>query len=463
MKRKGFTLIELLAVIVVLAIIALIATPIVMNTIKNAKKGAAERTADNYIKQVETTIAEKKLENNPLADGPYTIDSNGNLTGNGLTESVTIDMSGTKPNGGTVTIANGLVSKEGTTMTVGDYNVVYSEGMCTASKVETYKITYNLTNVSGNNSASITNVEVKSLTFTANTGYQLPESVTVTGATSIWDKKTGTLIISKVTGNVTVTITGEELKVTKTYKNGEAVYFNVDNGTKCTSSEAVSTTGTKSGCMKFYAFNDNGGDTVNLLLDHNTTALVAWNRKYKNDSGSIINAKGPKELLDKLKSDTSSWKGTITPSNYTMDQTGETSNAKYTIDYSGYKARLITAKEIAKITGNTSWNEKVAANSSWYYFDTNTTTASDTCKKENTSGCSYGWLYDRTSTSCTYRGCLNNSDQETYGYWTASSCAFYSDRAWFVYFDSSVGSGGVKFSNVYGVRPVITVLRSKLS
>ena len=34
MKKKGFTLIELLAVIVVLAIIALIATPIVMNVIK---------------------------------------------------------------------------------------------------------------------------------------------------------------------------------------------------------------------------------------------------------------------------------------------------------------------------------------------------------------------------------------------------------------------------------------------
>ena len=126
-NKKGFTLIELLAVIVVLAIIALIATPIVMNTIKNAKKGAAERTADNYIKQIETTIAEKKLENNPLTDGPYTIDENGNLTGNGLTESVTIDMSGTKPSGGTVKISNGLVSKEETTMTVGDYDVKYNQ------------------------------------------------------------------------------------------------------------------------------------------------------------------------------------------------------------------------------------------------------------------------------------------------------------------------------------------------
>ena len=127
MKRKGFTLIELLAVIVVLAIIALIATPIVMNTIKNAKKGAAERTADNYIKQVETTIAEKKLENNPLADGTYTIDSNGNITGNGLTESVTIDMNGTKPSEGTVTISNGGVSQLETTMTVGDYDVKYNQ------------------------------------------------------------------------------------------------------------------------------------------------------------------------------------------------------------------------------------------------------------------------------------------------------------------------------------------------
>ena len=135
MKRKGFTLIELLAVIVVLAIIALIATPIVMNTIKNAKKGAAERTADNYIKQVETTIAEKKLENNPLTDGSYTIDENGNLTGNGLTESVTIDMSGTKPSGGTVKISNGLVSKEGTKLVVGDYNVKYKDDKLTASEL----------------------------------------------------------------------------------------------------------------------------------------------------------------------------------------------------------------------------------------------------------------------------------------------------------------------------------------
>ena len=138
MKRKGFTLIELLAVIVVLAIIALIATPIVMNTIKNAKKGAAERTADNYIKQVETAVAEAKLENKSVPNGTYDIDGNGNLTGAGLPDGkLEIDMSGTKPSGGTVTIKNGEVSKDGTKLVVGDYNVKYKDDKLTAS--EPYK------------------------------------------------------------------------------------------------------------------------------------------------------------------------------------------------------------------------------------------------------------------------------------------------------------------------------------
>ena len=39
-KNNGFTLIELLAVIVILAVIALIATPLVLNIIERAEKGA---------------------------------------------------------------------------------------------------------------------------------------------------------------------------------------------------------------------------------------------------------------------------------------------------------------------------------------------------------------------------------------------------------------------------------------
>lgn len=52
-KQKGFTLIELLAVIVILAIIALIATPMIMGVIDSAKKGAAEDATYGYIESVE--------------------------------------------------------------------------------------------------------------------------------------------------------------------------------------------------------------------------------------------------------------------------------------------------------------------------------------------------------------------------------------------------------------------------
>ena len=62
MNKKGFTLIELLAVIVVLAIIALIATPIVMNTIADAQEGANERSVEGYMKAWEAKYYAEWLE-----------------------------------------------------------------------------------------------------------------------------------------------------------------------------------------------------------------------------------------------------------------------------------------------------------------------------------------------------------------------------------------------------------------
>ena len=51
MKNKGFTLIELLAVIVILAIIALIATPIILGIINDAREQSKQRTAELVAKE----------------------------------------------------------------------------------------------------------------------------------------------------------------------------------------------------------------------------------------------------------------------------------------------------------------------------------------------------------------------------------------------------------------------------
>ena len=77
---------------------------------------------------METAEAEAKLENKSVPNGTYDIDGNGNLTGAGLPDcKLEINMSGNKPTSGTVTIKNGGVSQNETTMVVGDYEVKYNQ------------------------------------------------------------------------------------------------------------------------------------------------------------------------------------------------------------------------------------------------------------------------------------------------------------------------------------------------
>ncbi len=61
-RKKGFTLIELIAVLVIMAIIALIVTPLVMSIIKKAKISARKRSVDAYGRSVELAIASYLLD-----------------------------------------------------------------------------------------------------------------------------------------------------------------------------------------------------------------------------------------------------------------------------------------------------------------------------------------------------------------------------------------------------------------
>ena len=71
MKEKGFTLIELLAVIVILAIIALIATPIILNIIDNTKEQSAKRSIDMYANAVENAVAQYQLNEGKSISGTF--------------------------------------------------------------------------------------------------------------------------------------------------------------------------------------------------------------------------------------------------------------------------------------------------------------------------------------------------------------------------------------------------------
>ena len=256
------------------------------------------------------------------------------------------------------------------------------------------------------------------------------------------------------------------------YEDGHILYFDVINGTKCTNYhednsitaynglESTKTTDNQNSCLKFYAFNDKvENNTLNLLLDHNITAPSYW--AEDNFMGS--NTNGPTTILPKLKSLTSSWSGVEIIDNYTVAQEGY---GNYTILYKdeNYKARLITANEVAEIVKMSDFDEVTYKQN--FYFDSLNNTESDACKKNSTTGCSYGWLYDRTKTDCTTYGCLNNGDAEEAtiydGYWTGTSTFGSTNCAWGVDPDGSLSYHRVYTSGGAYLRPVIEVLKTKL-
>ena len=323
-KNKGFTLVELLAVIVILALIALIATPIILNVINDAKKQAAKDSAYGYMDAVEKYIVSSELEDKSIQDGRYSVEE--------LNKKISVK--GSTPDNGTIKIKS---------KTVKSYDI-------------------------GIDGYAVSNGEVK------------------------------------------------KVSTTKSFKNGTAVYYNPETETKCKSSEAVSTTGKNSGCMKWYVFNDKEGNaTVNVILDHNTTANVVYNSTGNNSE--------MKEVADALKIDTKDWKNT---------------------------ARLITANEIAKITEKTGFDAS-KKNQDWFCLDTNQPDTTSYCAKAQGKS-KYAWLFDYTY-ECTNYGC-NTSDLSTWGYWTSTS-------SWHVSRFGHLSNTNANYADS-GVRPVITISKSNI-
>ena len=101
MNKKGFTLIELLAVIVILAIIALIATPVIMNAIGSAKQKAFLDSAYGLVKAAELSSAKQVNEQEDNGYMVFTFNNGVLSSGN---SNVNLDYKGSTPQDGIIIV-----------------------------------------------------------------------------------------------------------------------------------------------------------------------------------------------------------------------------------------------------------------------------------------------------------------------------------------------------------------------
>ena len=140
MKKRGFTLVELATAITVLGIIALIATPIMINMIEISKKGMAKEGANNYLLAVDTAISTQRF-NSSVEDGLYYVMTDGNLC-KGIIDNTTCDgkklkvqVSGTFPGIGSQVVIENEKAVEHvagsptikTILIINGYNVVFDD------------------------------------------------------------------------------------------------------------------------------------------------------------------------------------------------------------------------------------------------------------------------------------------------------------------------------------------------
>ena len=424
MNKKGFTLVELLGVLVVLSVILMIAFPLITTYINKSKQKAYDTQMEIIMTGLKNYANEHK-EVLPVNDADYVTFTLGQLKSLGIANNSVVNPLDGKEIDDSMEFK---IIKDGSKYT---YQIVESSRLSRDDKNHTPYITLNghilnyidLDSAYTELGASATDYDGKPLSVTID---KTDLDVSTIGVYQIRYE----VIDSNNTKSYAIrTVIVGEFKI---LANGTVVYYNPETNTKCTSAEAVSVSGTKTGCMKWYVFNDDGkSKTVNLLLDHNTTAAVPWitEEDYIESGGTKeefereIISKGPITALKQLKSDTSTWNKSINP-------------------------RLIEANEIVTITEYPIWDNN------FYYFHTNSQTQYKGAAGTN----KYAWLFDNTR-ECTTYGC-NVADSSTYGYWTNTVNPNDPISAWNVYQRGTLRDSYVESFVYSGVRPVVSVNRS---
>lgn len=128
-----------------------------------------------------------------------------------------------------------------------------------------YSITNNLTNCNTSGVNTITEGGIASITISANSGYDLPDAITVSGASHTWDKSTGTVTLSNPTSNVTVTVVA--VVAAPKYTNQIPLSINADG------SQFVGTNG-EDGYKTGYRLNSSGTETTTSSTTNAVTGYM---------------------------------------------------------------------------------------------------------------------------------------------------------------------------------------------
>ena len=197
------------------------------------------------------------------------------------------------------------VQMNGTALTSSDYTWNSSTGVLTVPNVTgdlsiavsgeslTRNVTFNLTNVTTNGTNTATEGNSYSCTFTANSNYKLPSTITVTmGGTTLdigqnqytYNSQTGAFSISNVTGDIEITVTGEY-----TIKN---VTFNLSHVT--TNGVNTATEGNSYSCAFTPATNYELPEEITVTMGETTLDAGLNQYTWNNQTGafSISNVTG---------------------------------------------------------------------------------------------------------------------------------------------------------------------------
>ena len=528
MKKKGFTLIELLAVILILAIIAVIVTPIISKIIDEAKAQSDKRSAEKFIRAAQTFYMESQMDDykkellgsniidrldleNVRANGTVVAYPDGTtemaivigkrcFTKTTTQDIIDIQMSKDTENcyvasssaviesidAGTDSIVINVNNSADTSVTMtsckygteaGNFNLdgTINGNTCTLSPIEV-GIRYYYEIIFSDGSSKSGSVQGGSglIIPTPNNGggsYSGGSGATGGSGSGSGGSGSGSGSGGGVAAPVLTEANGRTVYTGRMLSPVQIKYFNVTTGEKCdvvdfSANGGSSTNGMSSGCLRFYAYMEDDL-SYTMILDRNlNTSNYAWASNNNN------NGTGPNVLAPALKTRTENWLGTVTPKNYINVFMLNGSEVAYRIPYEteGYKARLITTDEIARITGNTNFNSVTTGTGGWYYLDGGTSASTgatwQTQIATSSQESAYKWLFNYTA-SCTNYGCSANG--ELSGYWTSDAIADTNNLAWHIdnygqldYANRYWCNGACRFSvgGSLGLRPVITVLKS---